>query len=274
MKGLEAVPRCNQAPWCGDPARWSLMMPAVSRQAADHRFHSILIRQSSFKHPHFFLRLACISLGWHGGMSVSCLSTQYIQNCSCVLIHPASESESCWGQEGKSKQEWPGGQHHPQLAIYILPATTRSSVGCRQHSFLPLRRPRWSHHLNLCVAGAKKATSHKSGQVVSAILSFLTAAAQHQQTALMLVEHSILDFTTALADWLLSPQGAGKPPVWYHSACLCDPAMKGSNQIKDIRPLDPSAHSNDFQQQGCAMRHGQMVLPFDFKAKAAVTQGT
>ena len=69
-------------------------------------------------------------------------------------------------------------------------------------------------HINLCPAGAKKASVHKSGQVVTAILGFLTAAAQHQQTASMLVEHSILDFTAALADWLLSAQGAGKSPVW------------------------------------------------------------
>ncbi|KAK9842702.1 hypothetical protein WJX74_000856 [Apatococcus lobatus] len=56
---------------------------------------------------------------------------------------------------------------------------------------------------------AKQGGAQKRSQVVTAILSFLTAAAQHKQIATMLVEHSVLEFTTALADWLLSSQGAG-----------------------------------------------------------------
>ncbi|KAK9843615.1 hypothetical protein WJX84_006654 [Apatococcus fuscideae] len=61
----------------------------------------------------------------------------------------------------------------------------------------------------IAYATAKQGGAQKRSQVVTAILSFLTAAAQHKQIATMLVEHSVLEFTTALADWLLSSQGAG-----------------------------------------------------------------
>ena len=84
------------------------------------------------------------------------------------------------------------------------------------------------HHLDCDAAGAKKGNAQKSGQVVDAILDFLTAMAQHQQTAAMLVEHSILDFTSALADWLLSPEGAGDT--------LCTPVLIGADHGTKPRP--------------------------------------
>lgn len=58
-----------------------------------------------------------------------------------------------------------------------------------------------------------------SKQVAGAILSFLTALAQHHRTATMLVEHGVLEFTAALSDWLLSPQGAGRYPGLLQQFC-------------------------------------------------------
>ena len=87
-------------------------------------------------------------------------------------------------------------------------------------------------HPNCDAAGAKQGNAQKSGQVVSAILGFLTAVAQHQQTAAMLVEHSTLDFTSALADWLLSPEGAGN--------ILCTPAPNLIGADYGIKPRQDS----------------------------------